>query len=68
MILATILMLPAAGCVSTGSNDLQAACDATLALRRAHASALVADGGDLSVVTGMHLLAAQQAACLVVGE
>ena len=49
------------GCASVGSSE--AICDATDALRRVHAQALVSDGGDRSVVTGQALIATLDAGC-----
>ena len=59
---AAILTALVTGCVSTATNEA-ALCEATAQARRAHASALVADGGDASVVTGQRLLAMIKAGC-----
>jgi hypothetical protein len=53
------LTLPVAGCVSAES----AICDGTAAARTAHAAALAADGGDLSVATGARLIRLMDAGC-----
>ena len=58
---AAILTALVTGCVSTANEA--ALCEATASARRAHASALVADGGDASVVTGQRLLAMIKAGC-----
>lgn len=50
---------PGAGPAVSGS----ALCDALLPLADAHAAALLADGGDRSVVTGAELLAGLDAGC-----
>ena len=55
------LILPVAGCVNAQSGT--AICDATDALRTAHAANLAADGGDKSVVSGQALIATLDAAC-----
>lgn len=55
------LMLLASGCVSVSNQA--AICDGTRSLRDAHTEALLADGGDLSVVTGVGLIGALDAAC-----
>jgi len=59
--LLTILPFCAIGCASVANNN--AICDATAAQRTAHASALAADGGDMSVVTGQALIATLDATC-----
>ena len=56
-----ILTLLASGCGSVGS--LEASCRGTADARSAHAAALVADGGPLSLVTGANLIAQIDAAC-----
>lgn len=65
-----ILPLLAAGCVSaTGPvavappQRADAVCDGLRPAVDAHAEALVADGGDRSVVTGQRLIARYDAAC-----
>ena len=59
-----ILMLPVigfvSGCVTTSGEAL---CDATASLRDAHVEALLADGGDRSVQTGVALVGALDAVC-----
>ena len=40
-----------------------AICDGSQAARKAHAAALVEDGGDASVVTGARLIAMLDAGC-----
>lgn len=57
----TALPLLVAGCV-TATND-SALCDGTRAARDAHTDALLADGGDQSLVTGAALLSRLDAAC-----
>ena len=59
--LSIILPMLVTGCVSS-VNDA-ALCDATAQARKAHAQALVVDGGDHSVVTGANLLDAFKAGC-----
>lgn len=49
------------GCVSVASNG--AICDGTKSARTDHAAALAQDGGDLSVVTGAHLIRLLDAGC-----
>jgi len=49
------------GCARPAS-DL-AVCDGSAAARDAHTAALLADGGDQSVLTGARLLALLDAAC-----
>ena len=49
------------GCVSVASSG--AICDGTKSARTAHAAALAQDGGDLSVVTGAHLIRLLDAGC-----
>jgi outer membrane murein-binding lipoprotein Lpp len=56
-----ILTLLVAGCVSVGSGS--ALCDATASDVDALAGALVADGGDRSVVAGQRLIAKLDAGC-----
>lgn len=65
-----ILPLLAAGCVSgqapqpvAPARQADAVCDGLRASVDAHAEALVADGGDRSVVTGQRLIARYDAAC-----
>jgi hypothetical protein len=57
-----ILPLLATGCVSANPSG-EAVCDATAALANAHAEALLADGGDASVQTGVALIGALDAGC-----
>ncbi len=54
-------ILLVAGCMNVASGT--AICDATDAQRTAHAAALAADGGDMSVVTGQALIATLDATC-----
>lgn len=56
-----MLTLPVLGC-ATAANKA-AICDGTKAARTDHAAALAQDGGDLSVVTGSHLIAMIDAGC-----
>jgi hypothetical protein len=56
-----MLMLPVIGCATAISKP--AICNGSERARNAHAEALLADGGDLSVVTGAELLALLDAAC-----
>lgn len=56
-----MLTLPLAGCV-TGVSQ-KAICDGTASARTDHAKALVADGGNLSLVTGANLISKIDAAC-----
>ena len=49
------------GCATVASNS--AICDGTRAARTAHAGALAADGGDMSVMTGAALIRQLDAAC-----
>jgi hypothetical protein len=51
----------AIGCVNVASTN--AICDSTDAQRTAHAAALAADGGDMSVVTGQALIATLDSTC-----
>ena len=65
-LMATILILAAAGCVNVGKPtgpDGSAICDGTRTSRTAHAKALAEDGGDASVLTGMQLISQIDAAC-----
>ncbi len=50
------------GCGSVASD--RAVCDGTETARSDHAAALAQDGGDLSVVTGAHLIQLIDAGCL----
>ena len=59
-----MLTMLVSGCVR-GLSD-SAICDGTDALRTVHAKALVADGGDRSVVTGQVLIATIDAGCTIV--
>ena len=56
-----ILTMPVLGCANVSSPN--AICDGTVALRSAHADALIEDGGDQSVQTGAALIAALDAGC-----
>lgn len=56
-----IPILLVSACKSVGSGD--AICDSTSQLRTRHAAALVADGGDQSVVTGHKLIVAIDTVC-----
>ena len=56
-----ILTLPAAGCVSGGSNE--ALCDGTRAARDDHAAALATAEPDSVVVTGARLIALVDEGC-----
>ena len=49
------------GCATVASDS--AICGGTSAARTAHASALAADGGDMSVMTGAVLIRQLDAAC-----
>lgn len=53
--------MPVLGCANVSSPN--AICDGTVALRSAHADALIEDGGDQSVRTGAALIAALDAGC-----
>jgi hypothetical protein len=57
----TIIAALQAGCVSAVSTD--AICAGTEAARTEHAAALAHDGGDLSVITGAHLIRLVDAGC-----
>lgn len=54
-------ILFATGCVDLPNSV--AICDGTVALRKAHAGALLADGGPRSLETGERLLSGLQAGC-----
>lgn len=58
---AAILTTLVSGCAAVSSPN--AICDGTVALRDAHAEALLEDGGDASVQTGAALIAALDAGC-----
>jgi hypothetical protein len=58
--LATLPLL-VSGCVSVSG---EAVCDATAPLADAHSEALLADGGDRSVQTGVALIGALDAVCM----
>lgn len=62
MMWAAIPIALVSGCVSTATSEA-ALCEATAPARRAHASALAADGGNEAVVTGQRLLAMIKAGC-----
>lgn len=49
------------GC--TAATDTNALCGGSADARNAHTAALLADGGDQSVLTGARLLALLDAAC-----
>jgi hypothetical protein len=53
MLSAMILLVPASSCVSVQSDAI---CDSTRQDRLDHASALVQDGGPLSLGTGVRLI------------
>ena len=55
------LTLLVSGCANAPNNA--AICDGTARSRTAHASALVADGGPLSLVTGATLIQQIDAGC-----
>ena len=59
--LCLIPMLLVSGCANAPNNA--AICDGTARSRTAHASALVADGGPLSLVTGATLIQQIDAGC-----
>ena len=60
---ACLMMLPllVTACAPVPSGD--AVCTGTLRARAEHAAALVADGGDMSVVTGDRLIRMIEAGC-----
>lgn len=62
MMLAMILMLPAAGCQSVVSSDA-ALCSGSAAARRDHAAALAVSPDGASVVTGARLIRLIDAGC-----
>jgi hypothetical protein len=57
----TTPVLLVSGCVT--ATSLNAVCDGTEALRTRHTEALIADGGDMSVVTGAMLIAKIDVGC-----
>ena len=59
-LLLTLPMLASACAISVSDAAL---CTATEASRRAHANALLVDGGDTSVITGADLLEKFKAGC-----
>lgn len=59
-IVASILLASTCGCVSVSNSAI---CDGTVASRGALADALLADGGNLSVVAGARLISQLDAAC-----
>ena len=61
--MALILLLLATGCSTTQIRSGDAICDGTQTARANLARALLADGGNQSVVAGQALLAQLQAAC-----
>ena len=61
--MATILMLPVAGCASATLTSGNALCDGSRADRAAHAAALAEDGGPLSLVTGQRLISRIDRGC-----
>ena len=56
-------MLLVSGCATAISSN--AICDATEKLRTSHTDALIADGGDQSVITGAALIATIDEGCRV---
>ena len=62
LILLGMLTVLVSGC-ATGMTSEVAICDGTESLRDAHTDALLADGGDTSVVTGVALIDALDRAC-----
>lgn len=56
-----LLLMLLSGCVNLASEP--AICEGTVALRKAHAGALLADGGTQSQVTGERLLSGMKAGC-----
>ncbi|WP_223814302.1 hypothetical protein [Roseicitreum antarcticum] len=62
---AVILMMTVSGCWrgAGGGVDARPICSGTEVQRTAHAAALAADGGPMSVVTGRALIAAVDAGC-----
>ena len=65
-LLAMTLIWPGAGCVNAVSQG--AICDATRQDRTDLAAALVADGGDRSVVAGQRLISRLDAGCSETGK
>ncbi len=61
--MAMILLLLATGCSTTQIRSGDAICDGTQKARADLARALLADGGDQSVMAGQTLLAQLQSAC-----
>ena len=59
--LSVTLAMLVSGCATAISD--QAICDGTERLRDSHTEALIADGGDGSVITGAALLDALDRAC-----
>ena len=66
-ILPLLVTLSLAACAAPGgapgAGGAEALCDGLEPLARRHAAALVADGGDRSVVSGAELLAGLDAGC-----
>lgn len=56
-----LLLTFASGCANSASEP--AICDGTVGLRKAHAGALLIDGGPQSQATGERLLSAMKAGC-----
>lgn len=61
MCLAAMLLMTLSGCLDGRASN--ALCDGTEASRKAHAAALVADGGPQSRATGRTLIAQVDAGC-----
>jgi len=67
MMLRSMVMIPlllVSGCSITPIRNADAICDGTRKARADLAQALVADGGDQSVMAGQVLLSQLQGACL----
>ena len=60
LMLTLLVTLSLTGCLAASPDGI---CDGLSPLVDAHAAALVADGGDQSVVTGNRLIAGFDAAC-----
>ena len=56
-----VLTMLVSGCATV--TDSVAICDGSESLREAHTDALLADGGDTSVITGAALIDALDRAC-----
>lgn len=61
--MATTLLLLASGCSFMPIGSDVAICDGTKKARAEHARALLADGGDQSLMTGQVLLSQMDSAC-----